>query len=331
MVIGLAEQYGLQPGSKVYVDNLFTSMDLLDHMGERNLGVTGTMRQNRIIGIPLPGKKEASKKFERGEVQTVYTSDCTVLVWKDNQPVYMASNFDQVEPLGSCQRYSKKDRKYVAVPQPNINQHYNKFMGWVDLVDNSEKNYSITTRVKKWYWCLYTWFLNISMVQAWRLYRAHMKEQHRLIQVEEDKKEAELEKLEQAVQFTKSPNSSRAKKQREKEQKKRRVEEKKVEEISLLEFTRDVVDMTFKNHGTEDSIITSQKEASAMLVPGTLEQVRFDSGRHLVKLTSVAGVCKQCKLKLGKEKRTKWRCDRCNVALHCECFFDFHVLEENDS
>jgi len=42
-VLGLAEQYGLLPGSKAYCDNLFTSVDLLDIMGDRELGVTGTM------------------------------------------------------------------------------------------------------------------------------------------------------------------------------------------------------------------------------------------------------------------------------------------------
>lgn len=87
------------------------------------------------------------------------------------QPVYMASNCDSMEPMGVCQRYSAKDRCYMPYPQPFMNAQYNKFMGGVDLVDNSEKNYAITTRVKKWYWCLYTWFLNICMVQAWRLYR----------------------------------------------------------------------------------------------------------------------------------------------------------------
>jgi hypothetical protein len=32
VVLGLSEQYNLLPGSKIYCDNLFTSMDLLDHM-----------------------------------------------------------------------------------------------------------------------------------------------------------------------------------------------------------------------------------------------------------------------------------------------------------
>ncbi len=52
---------------------------------------------------------------------------------------------------------------------------------------------TLTTRVKKWYWCLYTWFLNISMVQAWRLYRAHMKERNRLVQLEEQDEDARWE------------------------------------------------------------------------------------------------------------------------------------------
>jgi DNA excision repair protein ERCC-6 len=183
VVMGLVQQYGLLPGSKVYVDNLFTSLDLLDNMGDRQYGVTGTLRQNRIIGIPLPNKKQANKQLKRGEMQAVYTQDAVVAVWKDNQPVYMASNCDPVEPLAVCQRYSRKDRGYVPFSQPNLNKLYNKSMGGVDLLDNSTKNYAIRTRVRKWYWCLYTWFLNVTMVQAWRLYRAHKRMQHRLAQV----------------------------------------------------------------------------------------------------------------------------------------------------
>jgi len=144
--LGLAEQYGLQPGSKVYCDNLFTSMDLLDHMGDRQLGVTGTVRQNRLHGVPLASSKEVEKKFKRGDSQAVYTKDSTVIVWNDNRPVYMASNCDDLEPMGTCKRFSKADKGYVAVPQPSINALYNTSMGGVDLVDMAEKNYAITAR-----------------------------------------------------------------------------------------------------------------------------------------------------------------------------------------
>jgi hypothetical protein len=183
VVMGLSQQCDLPPGTKVYVDNLFTSLDLLDHMGDKGYGVTGTLRQNRTIGIPLPNKKQANKEMKRGEMKAVFTQDTAVAIWVDDQPVFMASNCCSVELTGQCKRYSKKDKAYIAVPQPSLNQLYNTFMGGVDLLDNSTKNYAISTRVRKWYWCIYTWFLNVSMVQAWRLYRAHKKEQHRLVQV----------------------------------------------------------------------------------------------------------------------------------------------------
>ena len=54
---------------------------------------------------------------------------------------------------------------------------------------------------------------------------------------------------------------------------------------------------------------------------GALEAVRYDSGRHLIILTTITGVCKHCR------KRSRYRCDRCQVALHAECFFRFHVQE----
>ena len=43
VVHGLAVQYGLSPGSKVSCDNLFTSFDLLDHMGDKEWGVLGKL------------------------------------------------------------------------------------------------------------------------------------------------------------------------------------------------------------------------------------------------------------------------------------------------
>ena len=43
VVYGLAVQYDLGPGSKISCDNLFTSFDLLDHMGEKEWGVLGKL------------------------------------------------------------------------------------------------------------------------------------------------------------------------------------------------------------------------------------------------------------------------------------------------
>ncbi len=88
VVLGQAEQYGLLPGSKVYCDNLYTNSDLPNHMGDRHLVLTGTLCQNRMIGVPLLSlsKKEAKKTMKRGDSQAVYTQDSICILWKDNKP-----------------------------------------------------------------------------------------------------------------------------------------------------------------------------------------------------------------------------------------------------
>lgn len=46
VVYGLAEQFDLQPGTKIVCDNLFTSFDLLDHLNEKQLGGLGNFQKN---------------------------------------------------------------------------------------------------------------------------------------------------------------------------------------------------------------------------------------------------------------------------------------------
>ena len=349
VVLGLSEQFGLVQGTRVFVDNLFTSMDLLEHMGDRGLGVTGTVRLNRLHGIPLPPKKEA-QKMNRGEYQATYTQDMAVIVWKDSVPVYMCSNCTDILPECQCRRYSSKEGKYVNVTQPCIIDTYNKNMGGVDVLDASVKCYAITTRVRKWYFCLYTWFLNVSMVQAWRTYQEQMKirsrlqiekeaqeKQDREDQEERDKVDQERrdqERRDQGDQERRPGQSqSRMREEKKKAEKRaaavkrkreeehqaaklRRVEEKKKEEISLLEFTRQVVELMLVKHGKGSEISTTARLSSA-----SQEVIRFDNIGHLIILSDpiVSGVCQHCK------GRARYRCKKCSVALHPQCFHDYHV------
>ncbi|KAK8387206.1 hypothetical protein O3P69_018089 [Scylla paramamosain] len=61
VVYGLVEDAKLVAGSKVVCDNLFTSLDLLDNMSKKGIGVIGTMRQNKLCNISLPSKQQAKK------------------------------------------------------------------------------------------------------------------------------------------------------------------------------------------------------------------------------------------------------------------------------
>lgn len=62
------------------------------------------MRQNRLSKLSVPSKQQA-QKMKRGQKEQVYVSgDQVVVVWKDSAPVYVASNFVDVNPMGKCNR-----------------------------------------------------------------------------------------------------------------------------------------------------------------------------------------------------------------------------------
>ena len=49
--------------------------------------------------------------------------------------------------------------------------NYNKYMGGVDLLNRFLSDYQPRLRSKKWWWCLFSNFLNMSVVAAWRLHK----------------------------------------------------------------------------------------------------------------------------------------------------------------
>jgi len=157
-------------GSSLYFDNLFTSFPLLDHLSEMGLGGTGTVRQNRLNGIPIKNKKELEHKtVARGTMDVVYRKDQVLVGWKDNKAVYMASNQHGATTTGTCRRFSRVERKHVQVPIPAMYREYNKGMGGVDLLDSMVALYRVPFRVKKWWWPYFPWSLSVSAVNAWRL------------------------------------------------------------------------------------------------------------------------------------------------------------------
>lgn len=119
------------------MDNLFTSAPLLDKLSELGVGGTGTVRQNRLNKVPIITKKVLeSKKYERGHHECVYSEDQVLVAWKDSKAVYVESNTTDVEPMGTCSRYNRAERKQVSLPVPACVTDYNKGMGGVDLLDN---------------------------------------------------------------------------------------------------------------------------------------------------------------------------------------------------
>lgn len=157
---------------KVYFDNFFTSYTLMVHLQKQGFFATGTVRANRIQKCPVEPNKSIAKKT-RGtyDARYDYTNDISLVRWNDNAVVTVMSNFESVEPIVYVPRYNRKERKDVQVPQPNMIQKYNKYMGGVDLHDNGVANYRIKIRGKKWWWPLFSNLIDSAIVNAWKLHR----------------------------------------------------------------------------------------------------------------------------------------------------------------
>lgn len=156
----------------IYFDNFFTSFYLLSHLKAIGFHATGTVRENRLRNCPLEPSKSMKKK-ERGSYDFQYEEKSKIIFvrWNDNSVVTIGSTFGQIEPLKNVTRYSKNQKKKISVPQPRIIEKYNMKMGGVDLCDNWVSNYRIRVRGKKWWWPIFTNYIDVALTNAWKLSR----------------------------------------------------------------------------------------------------------------------------------------------------------------
>lgn len=120
----------------VYTDRFFTSTKCLEYLKEKNIFSTGTVMKNRIGSVIH--KLKSDKDLKRGEYdEFVQENDSACLLkWKDNKCVLMLSSCAGSEPVSTCNRWSKEEKKKVEVPQPYVVNIYNdKMGGWIYVTD----------------------------------------------------------------------------------------------------------------------------------------------------------------------------------------------------
>ena len=156
----------------IYFDNFFSSQKLMIKLREKQFHATGTVREPRLVDSVLQSSKALQKK-ERGVHDFSFDKKNEVLAvkWHDNAVVTLISNFQQVEPLLTTRRFCRSERKAVTVPQPNLIASYNANMGGVDLLDNFVAKYRVAIKGKKWWWPLFVNYVDVSLCNAWLLYR----------------------------------------------------------------------------------------------------------------------------------------------------------------
>ncbi|XP_039287759.1 piggyBac transposable element-derived protein 3-like [Nilaparvata lugens] len=164
VVLDLIDKLPEKEGCSLYFDNFFTSITLLETLKEMGLHGTGTMRANRVEKAPLTDVKAMTKK-ERGTCESI----------TDSNVVTMGSTKGGISPMSKVKRYSQALKKHVLVNQPASIVLYNTYMGGVDRMDENVAKMRVNIRGKKWYWQLLSFLLNVSMNNAWQLYRWNVK------------------------------------------------------------------------------------------------------------------------------------------------------------
>lgn len=76
-------------------------------------------------------------------------------------------------PVSNASRYSKEVHKKINVTRPCVVTEYNKYMAGVDRLDQNVSLYRIAYRGKKWWMSIFTWLIDVSIVNAWILQRKH--------------------------------------------------------------------------------------------------------------------------------------------------------------
>lgn len=158
------------PGSCLYFDRYFTTVPLIKQLHAQKLHGTGTIMLNRLA-------ERTNIKFKndrvmlRGESQQFVSEETALVKWKDNKSVLMVSNCTGAENKTSVKRWDKRSRSYIDISAPKIVQNYNMHMGGVDVLDQLMEYYRTFIKTKKWTLKVLIHFVDLALVNAWRLYK----------------------------------------------------------------------------------------------------------------------------------------------------------------
>ena len=173
VVMQLATPF-LNQGYRIYMDNFYTSPQLLKDLYDKNTHATGTMASNRK-GFPEQIKRLVKVYNSKPRGSGIYLRDEAVLynVWKDTKCVTVGTNHHPGHSTGTVERNWKEKgtRKKNDVPIPISIAEYNKFMGGVDRSDQMIQYYDVVRQTRKYWKTLFYHFIDLSIVNAYILHK----------------------------------------------------------------------------------------------------------------------------------------------------------------
>lgn len=150
----------LDKGYCLFLDNYYTSVDLVQKLVKKRTDCIGTMRINRK-GLP----KEIKVKLKKGDSVAMYKKKIMVQKWKDKKDVLMISTLHD-------KTMKKIQTRHGEAEKPSCVVDYNQQMGGVDLSDQCLHFYSTSrTRVRKYYMKIFQHFLSLTTLNSFHIYK----------------------------------------------------------------------------------------------------------------------------------------------------------------
>lgn len=162
---------------KVFFDNFFSSIAIMNHLKNDGFWAVATIHKDRLKGADkyLLSEKELKKKG-RGSFDFVVeaNSGVTVIRWFDNGLVQLLSNYVGNDLAAQVRRWSRKEGRFININRPEMVVQYNSNVGGVDLCDMLMSMYRIRHRSTKYYMHMAFYCIGGAVVNGWLLYCRHL-------------------------------------------------------------------------------------------------------------------------------------------------------------
>ena len=148
---------------KLFFDNYFSSVPLMEILQGLDFLACGTIRPNRRDFPPLASEK----LMKRGDFDFRSTPNgITAYKWMDSKAVHLISNYHGTETTTVQRREKNGSKKVVTCPQ--VVKDYNAYMGGVDKHDMLRQLYGINRKSKNggtgYFLVCLTWLLLMPML-----------------------------------------------------------------------------------------------------------------------------------------------------------------------
>ena len=184
-VIRHVEELPIKTGHRIYMDNLFTSVETFDKIRESGHYACGTVRSGRGGSRAIDAIKTDSNHKPNAAARQAGVTEQGKWVFSQHrrQGLYHYAWFDSgichflsnIEPPDATvvHRRKKKTPGKIEVQAPSCAHKYNVNMGAVDDIDHVREALTTRCRVYKWYWAVFYFLLDTCLTNAFTTWCMH--------------------------------------------------------------------------------------------------------------------------------------------------------------